>query len=344
VSTLIERPDRLKLTRFADLVNHPPAPWLIRGVLRESSVAMLYGRRGCYKSFVALSMAGSVATGVPWMGHPVPNTGPVIYVAAEGGGGMVQRARALSEYLDIHPAKFDIHFVTEPMAVLRDSDDMELVVERIRELIDWEPAGSVDEETGYVHEHPVAREWPRLLVIDTLSRCLIGNENQQEDMAAFIQGVDRLKVEFDCTILIVHHTGINEDRPRGSTVHEAACDTVYSLEAGDGDDLSLLMDCKKMKDSVEPPVLEMVRRPVEVTPRPDDDPDESLSSVVIVPNDEDEEDRSAHMLLVLGEMGPMSWTNWLGSTGVPRTTFQRTVVELRKSGEIIKENNLWRVV
>jgi hypothetical protein len=88
----------------------------------------------------------------------------------------------------------------------------------------------------------------------------------------------------------------------------------------------------------------MVRRPVEVTPRPDDDPDESLSSVVIVPNEEEEADRSAHMLLILGEMGPMSWTDWLSSTGVPRTTFQRTVVELRKSGEIVKENNSWRVV
>src|SRR5216683_2634569 len=98
---LIERPDRLLLCSFGDLVNSPPAPWMVRGVLREQSVSLLYGRRGCYKSFVALDLAASLATGIPWQGHPIPTSGLVIYVAGEGGGGMVQRARAWAEFHQI---------------------------------------------------------------------------------------------------------------------------------------------------------------------------------------------------------------------------------------------------
>src|SRR4051812_48434552 len=105
---MIERPDRLRLLRFSELVNQAPSPWLVEGVLRETSVAMLYGKRGCYKSFVALGLAGSVATGLPWHGHAVRNAGLVVYVAAEGGGGMVQRARAWAEQQTVAPSAINM--------------------------------------------------------------------------------------------------------------------------------------------------------------------------------------------------------------------------------------------
>ncbi len=60
MSDLIERPDRLKLYRFDELVNLAPAPWLVKDLIRETSVACLFGPRGSCKSFVALSLAGSV--------------------------------------------------------------------------------------------------------------------------------------------------------------------------------------------------------------------------------------------------------------------------------------------
>ena len=38
-----------------------------------------------------------------------------------------------------------------------------------------------------------------------------------EDMAAYIQAADRLREKFACTVIIIHHCGINGDRPRGHT-------------------------------------------------------------------------------------------------------------------------------
>jgi hypothetical protein len=344
VSTLIERPDRLKLYRFGDLVNLAPAPWLVKGVLRETSVACLFGPRGSCKSFVALSLAGSVATGVPWMGHDVLNSGLVIYVAAEGGGGMVTRARAWSEQHQIHPAKINMQFVTEPFVCQSESEDIDVLIERIHEAIEWQPPDYTDPETGHWYEDATAREWPKLIIIDTLARCFSGDESQAEDMGAFIQGVDRLKIEFNCTVLVVHHSGWDPAHERGSTALGGACDTIYKIETEPDPDPSLKLVCTKMKDSRESDDLILLRREVTVTRRITDDPDEDLRSLVIETEMGDTEARKAHILSLIRQLGPISWSDLHEVSNVPRASFQRAIVELRESSEIVKENNLWRLV
>lgn len=345
MSDLIERPDRLRLVRFSELVNQAPSPWLVEGVLRETSVAMLYGKRGCYKSFLSLGLAGSVATGVPWHGHTVLNSGLVIYVAAEGGGGMVQRARAWSEQQNITPSAINMRFITEPMLCLPDSDDMNVLIDRIREAIGWLPEGTVDTEgTGQPSEHPLAQEWPQLIVIDTLARCFYGDENKQEDMGAFIQGIDRLKMEFNCAMLILHHSGLAGDRERGSTVLGGACDTIYRLDAEEAPLTGLVLSCEKMKDSREPDDVQLVRREVEVKSRPADDPNEDLSSVVIEAADLDQAQKLDDLLVILNEQGPLTWVSWLQASGLPKATFGRLVVKLRETSKIAKESGNWSLV
>ena len=342
MSELIERPDRLQLTHFKDMVTHQPAPWLVRDLLRESSVACLYGHRGSYKSFVAMSVAASVSTGVSWLGHDVLNAGLVIYIAAEGGGGMVQRTRALSKHFDLPPAAFNFQFITEPMICMRESEDMDLLVERVKEAIGWEPAGYTDPETGETHDHAVATEWPRLIVVDTLARCFMGDENKQEDMGAFVQGIDRMKMEFDCTMLIIHHTGLDQTRPRGSTVLESACDTVYSLEADEAEPV-LTLTCKKMKDSGEPDPLEMSWQKVAVERLPSDEETETLTSIIIGLPGDAQEDRKAMMMEILFASGPLSWLDWLAATGLPRASFARYCSQLKDSGLTMKVDGLWMV-
>lgn len=342
-SLLIERPDRLLLSTFAELVTRPPAPWQVRGVLREQSVSLLYGKRGCYKSFLALDLGASVATGQPWQGHEILQQGLVIYVAGEGGGGMVQRARAWAEHHQTPPSSINMLFVTEPVVCTATSDDMEILISRLQTAIDWYPEGWVDPETGHQYEHATAREWPRLIIIDTLARCFIGDENQQEDMGMFIQGVDRLKQEFNCSVLILHHTGRDESHERGSTALGGACDTVYRLD-NDSEAKQLLLTNEKMKDSREPEPVELYYQQVKVRRRPDDDPLEELTSVVLgtVPGDNPE--RTEKMLRVLEEAGSLSWGNWRSSTGIPKTAFHGLVRELDQNGVIVRENNKWKLV
>ena len=51
-----------------EVMKLPDPEWLVAGILPAKSIAQLYGGSGSGKSFVALDMALSVATGRPWLG------------------------------------------------------------------------------------------------------------------------------------------------------------------------------------------------------------------------------------------------------------------------------------
>jgi len=61
------------------------------------------------KTFIALDMAFSVATGTPWQGHDTKQ-GSVVYIAAEGVQGMAQRIDAWKTYHRVNQAT-DVYFL-----------------------------------------------------------------------------------------------------------------------------------------------------------------------------------------------------------------------------------------
>ena len=79
---------------------------------------------------------------------------------------------------------------------------------------------------------------PSLVVIDTLARNFGGgNENATQDMNLFITNLDRLKAEFGCTVLVVHHTGKDAaKKERGNTALRGASDTMILLDETDNSD------------------------------------------------------------------------------------------------------------
>lgn len=70
--------------------------WVVQDFIGAGSIAWLYGAPGSYKSFAAVDIAMSVATGRPWMGREV-NQGIVLYIAAEGGDDLHIRRAAWAE-------------------------------------------------------------------------------------------------------------------------------------------------------------------------------------------------------------------------------------------------------
>ena len=66
---------------------------LVGHVLECGTLAELYGDSNTGKSFVALDLAFSVATGCQWHGEAV-RQGGVLYFAGEGERGLSRRARA----------------------------------------------------------------------------------------------------------------------------------------------------------------------------------------------------------------------------------------------------------
>ena len=228
-----------KLLTRVDKIKLRPPDWLIRGLLEKDSLALLFGDSGCGKSFVAIDWACRIATGTPWRGHEVKSA-PVIYIAGEGHQGFARRIKAWEVHYGVELAEKPF-YRTAAIAI----PDPLLVKQFIEE---------VTETTGK----------PALVVIDTLARNFgVGDENSTQDMTRFVAACDSIRKQYDCTILIVHHTGHNEkNRARGAVALKAALDAEYRLKKKD--DGHLLLTATKMKEAEEPPPLAMKLTSVEL--------------------------------------------------------------------------------
>ena len=198
-------PSYVSLT-LAELLDLPTPEWLIDEVLPAGSLVVLCGPWKLGKSFVALDMAAALAARAQWQGRDVQG-GDVIYVSAEGT--QKKRMQAWIKENGIEPERL---LVWPKPVSLRDGGELGKFIQEVR-----------------------ARGWgnPVLIVCDTLSRCFGGGrENDQGDMAQFVEGTDREKAEFPgVTQLIIHHPGKDESRgPRGSSVLPAAIDTQMVLK------------------------------------------------------------------------------------------------------------------
>jgi hypothetical protein len=247
-----------RFLRLAEILEAPhPPDWVITGYLEGDSLAVLFGESGSMKSFVAVDMALCVATGRAWHGHPISTPGPVLYIAAEGGQGLAKRLKAWSVARQMEP-QAPLFILPRPVQFL-DPTNVGQVAEAIATLV---------QEYGT----------PRLLIIDTLARCFEGDENGSKDMNAFVAALDRLRFRFRCTILVLHHSGLNDkNRARGSSVLRAALDWEYRLTRN-GDSCKLV--CSKSKDH-EPPQSLVFRSEVISTGWVDPATSSLITSVVL---------------------------------------------------------------
>ena len=300
-------PGPLRLYSTEELLRLPPPTWLVGGILPEGSLSVLYGPPESGKSFLAIDLALSVATGLPWHGHPVEQ-GFVVYVAAEGGSGISKRVRAWLEAKQVAARGVPVAWLVESLTVNKESDDVGRLMQRL------------DDEL----EHT-----PRLIVVDTLARCLEGDENTQLDVGRFVAGVDMLRHEYKAAVMIVHHTRLDGDRERGNTALRGGTDTMLSATK---DENSILVECTKQKDWEHFPPLSVTLTPVRDT-----------ESCILV---SDTVGREAQLLaLFIGETA-YSASELLaraGVTGMSRKTFFRALGDTKQSGRILKENGKYRL-
>jgi hypothetical protein len=196
-----------------DTIKDEPVHWVIDNVLPEKGFAALYGPPGSYKSFIALDIAEAVATGRQWMGNQISSPGAVLYIAGEGHGGIGARIKACK----INNKTKDgaqIYVIRYQLNLRSSADDFNLLMESIDALID---------RTGIEL---------RLVQIDTLARAFGGgNENDSQDMGAFIHNCGRLQRKLDCALMVLHHSG--KDATKGLRGHSSllgAVDTQLELQ------------------------------------------------------------------------------------------------------------------
>jgi hypothetical protein len=210
-----------------------PQDWLIEDFIEANSLAEVFGAPESGKSLLAIDWGLSVAAGFYWQGHRTKQ-GAVFYVAGEGQNGLARRfgAWCIDNSVDITTLPF---YRSEQAAAFYDLHSAINVERAISQIIQQD------------------KVQPRFIIIDTLARNFGGgNENSTEDMSQFVAHIDKhLRVRFNATVLLVHHTGHGSaERGRGSSALRAAVDTEYSMIKNDADVINLT--CTKMKDAAHP--------------------------------------------------------------------------------------------
>jgi RecA-family ATPase len=184
-------------------------PYLVKNLLECGTIAVLYGESGTGKSSLALELAQCLADGRPFLGY-ITSRCSVLYVAAEGGRGLLTRLAALRR------ERGDSDAVGLLRASVRLSGTSDTDIQRLVKTVH-----DLEQKTGL----PCG-----LIVIDTLSKCLVGDENSAADMAQLLRMVDLLRVACETTIVLVHHAGKNPKQgARGHSSLRAAADTELRL-------------------------------------------------------------------------------------------------------------------
>jgi predicted ATP-dependent serine protease len=186
---------------------------------------VLYGAPGIGKSFMSIDIALSVAYGMTWH-DKVTKQGAVLYIAAEGVGGLGKRVKAWQAHYDTHGVT-DFHVL--PMAV------------KILEAPDLEKLLRTIDNFGVQFS---------MIVIDTVARTLAStgsDENDATAMGQFGEMCGVIQRHAGCAVLAVHHSGKDAARGmRGSSSLLGLSDTVLELTASEA---LLTLKVQKQKDA-----------------------------------------------------------------------------------------------
>ncbi len=217
------------LDDLAILDQPDPLP-LIPGYWWQNSTAVTVAPPGLGKTALFISKGVAIAGGCKWLGIQPGIQGPVVIVVGEGSAFMKYRVLAAKMHagLDID-APIGFHVVPDAVD-FRDQAQVAQLIQRLRSV------------------------GPVLLGIDTLSRAMPGGDDSKMlDVGMVFANCDRVRRELGCSVEVIHHTGWNEDRERGSSSLRGTADTTVMLSK-DGEGV-VTLHVEKQKDGPEPPDL-----------------------------------------------------------------------------------------
>lgn len=239
-------PTAFKLSRYGDMAMEPPK-WLIKGILEDNSLGVIFGASGHGKSYLVLDMAACIASGRDFHGRKTKQTGAVIYIAGEGHAGLTKRLKAWELYNEVSLKTAPLYISHRPAALCDDE-----LMAHVKAAV---------ESVG-------KRQRVALIIVDTWARNMAGDENSTVDTTKAIRAVDDLRATHHCTGLIVHHSGQAEsERGRGSSALRAALDVEYRVEISNE-----IMSVKntKMKDGDPPELMTFSFEPIDIDMIDDD--------------------------------------------------------------------------
>jgi hypothetical protein len=179
----------------------PQTQWLIEGLWSDQAVGILGGEPKCCKSFLALDVAVSVASGAACLRQfPVCRTGKVLLFPAEDSLAVVrQRLEGIASAAQVSFSSLPVEVITAPSLRLDTAVDRQRLADTVQNLR------------------------PIVLILDPLIRLHRVDENDASQIAALLSYLRELQRQFQVAVILVHHArkDSNSSRPgqalRGSS-------------------------------------------------------------------------------------------------------------------------------
>jgi phage/plasmid primase-like uncharacterized protein len=262
LSALLAPPQDDWLVQANDFCAQPaPIVWLVKHWIQDQALIMVHGPSGGGKTFAVLDWCLSIASGKQdWHGNKV-KAGNIVYLAGEGHHGLRGRVAAWKH----HNKATNINmWLSKSGCDLNTPAGYQKVVDHIRSL----------------------KEKPSVIVVDTLHRFLLGDENSAQDAKTMLDACSALIFEFGCTVILVHHTGVSDEaqhRARGSSAWRGALDIEISIVPG-SDKMPMQIIQRKSKDAELAQNLNVELVSI-VIPNWFDEDGEPVTSAIIMPTD-----------------------------------------------------------
>ena len=212
--------DLFPVLRASEIEAEPVSQsWLIEDLWTASAVGWVAGSPKVWKSWTALEMAVSVASGTPCLGRfAVHDRGKaLVYLAEDSLASVRERLEALTHHRGLGLEELDVDVITAPTMRLDRGRDQLRLQKTARALS------------------------PRLLVLDPLIRIHRSDENSSAEVSALLAYLRELQRELDLAVLVVHHLRKNGNASqaagqglRGSSdLHAWSDSALYLKRKGD---------------------------------------------------------------------------------------------------------------
>jgi RecA-family ATPase len=232
---VIPSTNNFRLISAGSLLASPPQArnWLIKDFLPSRVVAALIAAGGTGKSYLAMHIAISVASGSSLFGKFIPiKPAKVVFISGEDDSTEIQRR---------------LHAVMHGMPVqLKTSVNINLNFIDLAdafELFTQKPASGEVQITDVPAKlvqaiKQVAGDSVDLIIVDPVSRFRGGEENAASDTTRFVQSLQYLRDQLGATVLALHHVnkgaktnGTSQNNARGSSAFIDGVRLVYELNA-----------------------------------------------------------------------------------------------------------------
>jgi hypothetical protein len=247
---------RFKLMSFADLRPGPEPLYLVDELFPIAGLVDVWGKAKCYKSFWCLDVMLHVAMGWEYRDRYV-RQGAVVYCAFEGAHGYKKRIEALRRHYAIENGA-DVPLYVMPGQANLIADHGTLISDIKAQLNGTAPI---------------------TVVLDTLNKSLYGSENKDVDMGQYIRAAEAIRDAFGCVVIIVHHCGYDDTRPRGHSSLPGAVDAQLSVTRIEA---TVTVTVEMMRDGPEDTVVTSTAQSIEVG---HDQNGKALTSLVLVPGE-----------------------------------------------------------